>query len=96
MVESDSKATVQETKKRKRPTVYSSDDSEEEKSDIEEQKRKKTTPLRVAVTSFQTVNPNTNESFGTKTQTVTGGGILGCLPILGIFYLGISKLRYFV
>ena len=36
MVESDSKATVQETKKRKRPTVYSSDDSEEEKSDTEE------------------------------------------------------------
>ena len=95
MVESDSKAIVQETKKRKRPTVYSSDDSEEEKSDIEEQKRKKTS-LRVAVTSFQTVNPNTNESFGTKTQTVTGGGILGGLPILGIFYLGISKLRYFV
>lgn len=50
-------------------TNHSSDDYEEEKFDIEEEKRKKSTfAERVTVVLFQRMDPNTNESFATKTQ----------------------------
>ena len=71
MIESDSEVIVPKKKKRKIPIVYRSNDSEEEKYGIEEEKIKREHSLRVTVTSSQTVNPNINEGFATKTQKMT-------------------------